>query len=102
MSGTAAPVAALIPSPRASVDGDSVSVLPALYVPEARQWLSTSTGRVALDGYSWMQVVHWVAGSGLYEPRRYHSNVLSGRRRAGLVANSRGGAGQRSRCGVQN
>jgi DNA-binding transcriptional ArsR family regulator len=49
-------------------------VLPELYMPEARQWLSTSTGRIALDGYSWMQAVHWVAGSGLYEPRRYRSH----------------------------
>lgn len=74
MSGTAAAVAVLIPAPRPSVDGDAVSVLPALYVPEASQWLTTSTGRIALDGYSWMQAVHWVAGSGLYEPRRYRSH----------------------------
>ncbi|MFE3995186.1 winged helix-turn-helix domain-containing protein [Streptomyces goshikiensis] len=74
MSSTAAPVAALIPAPRPSVDGDAISVLPALYVPEASQWLTTSTGRVALDGYSWMQAVHWVAGSGLYEPRRHRSH----------------------------
>ncbi|MGW7440360.1 helix-turn-helix domain-containing protein [Streptomyces sp. NPDC054849] len=74
MSGTAVVVAALIPAPRPSVDGDAISVLPALYVPEASQWLSTSTGRIALDGYSWMQAVHWVAGSGLYEPRRYRSH----------------------------
>ncbi|MFI1606956.1 transcriptional regulator [Streptomyces griseofuscus] len=75
MSSTAAPAVALIPAPRPSVDGDAVSVLPAtLYVPEASQWLTTSTGRIALDGYSWMQAVHWVAGSGLYEPRRYRSH----------------------------
>ncbi|MEU9943135.1 helix-turn-helix domain-containing protein [Streptomyces lavendulae] len=75
MSGTAAAVAVLIPAPRPSVDDVAVSVLPAtLYVPEASQWLSTSTGRVALDGYSWMQAVHWVAGSGLYEPRRHRSH----------------------------
>ncbi|WP_307820396.1 transcriptional regulator [Streptomyces sp. MC1] len=49
-------------------------MLPALYVPEARQWLSTSTGRIAPEGYSWMQAVHWVAESGLYEPRRYRSH----------------------------
>ncbi|MFG3499307.1 winged helix-turn-helix domain-containing protein [Streptomyces sp. NPDC047928] len=74
MSGTAAPAVALIPAPRPSLD-DAVSVLPAtLYVPEAFQWLTTSTGRIALDGYSWMQAVHWVAGSGLYEPRRYRSH----------------------------
>lgn len=74
MSSTAAPVAALIPAPRPSVDDVAVSVLPALYVPEASQWLSSSAGRVALDGYSWMQAVHWVAGSGLYEPRRHRSH----------------------------
>ncbi|MGI5451490.1 transcriptional regulator [Streptomyces sp. CA-243310] len=74
MSGTAAPVTALIPAPRPSVDGDAVSVLPALYVAEASQWLTASTGRIALDGYSWMQAVHWVAGSGLYEPRRHRSH----------------------------
>ncbi|MFJ2847012.1 winged helix-turn-helix domain-containing protein [Streptomyces griseofuscus] len=75
MSSTAAPAVALIPAPRPSVDGDAVSVLPAtLYVPEASQWLTTSTGRIARDGYSWMQAVHWVAGSGLYEPRRYRSH----------------------------
>ncbi|MGW2109082.1 transcriptional regulator [Streptomyces sp. NPDC001948] len=74
MSAAAASAAALFPALRSSVDGDAVFVLPVLYVPEASQWLSTSTGRVALDGYSWMQAVHWVAGSGLYEPRRYRSH----------------------------
>ncbi|CAL9636921.1 hypothetical protein SUDANB120_06231 (plasmid) [Streptomyces sp. enrichment culture] len=74
MSAVAAPAAALIPAPRPSVDGDAVSVLPVLYVSEASQWLSASTGRIALDGYSWMQAVHWVAGCGLYEPRRYRSH----------------------------
>ncbi|MFD6876986.1 MULTISPECIES: winged helix-turn-helix domain-containing protein [unclassified Streptomyces] len=75
MSGTAAAVAVLIPAPRPSVDDVAISVLPAtLYVPEASQWLPTSTGRVALDGYSWMQAVHWVAGSGLYEPRRHRAH----------------------------
>ncbi|MEU4955670.1 helix-turn-helix domain-containing protein [Streptomyces lavendulae] len=51
-----------------------MSVLPGLFVPSAQQWLSSSTGRVALDGYSWMQAVHWVAGSGLYDPRRHKSH----------------------------
>ncbi|MFI5945571.1 winged helix-turn-helix domain-containing protein [Streptomyces uncialis] len=63
-----------IPAPRSPVDVGVVGVLPALYVPEAFQWLSSSSGRVAGDGYSWMQAVHWVAGSGLYEPRRYRSH----------------------------
>ncbi|WP_099505176.1 helix-turn-helix domain-containing protein, partial [Streptomyces sp. HG99] len=75
MSAVAAPTAAMIPAPRPSVDDVAVSVLPAtLYVPEASQWLSTSTGRIAPDGYSWMQAVHWVAGSGLYRPRQYRSH----------------------------
>jgi DNA-binding transcriptional ArsR family regulator len=73
MSGAAVPAATLLPSQRPSVD-DGVSVLPGLYVPEAGQWLSTSAGRIASDGYSWMQAVHWVAGSGLYMPRRYRSH----------------------------
>ncbi|MEU4180974.1 helix-turn-helix domain-containing protein [Streptomyces sp. NPDC026589] len=70
----AAPIAALLPAPRQPADGGAVSVLPALFVPEACQWLSTTTGRVALEGYSWMQAVHWVAGSGLYKPRRHRSH----------------------------
>ncbi|APE26819.1 hypothetical protein vnz_37285 (plasmid) [Streptomyces venezuelae] len=63
-----------MPAPRPSVDGDAVSVLPGLYVQEASQWLSTSAGRIASDSYSWMQAVHWVAGSGLYKPRRHRSH----------------------------
>lgn len=74
VNAVAAPSGAMIPAPRPPADGDAVDVLPSLYVPEASQWLSTSTGRIAPDGYSWMQGVHWVAGSGLYEPRRYRSH----------------------------
>ncbi|WP_457430852.1 transcriptional regulator [Streptomyces sp. QTS52] len=70
----AAPAAAMIPAARSSVDDVAVAVLPELYVLEAGQRLSTSTGRVAPEGYSWMQAVHWVAGSGLYRPRRYRSH----------------------------
>ncbi|WP_411575178.1 transcriptional regulator [Streptomyces fradiae] len=55
-------------------DSDEMRTMPALYVPEASQWLSTSVGRIAGDGYSWMQAVHWVAGSGLYKPRRHRSH----------------------------
>ncbi|MEV6146347.1 helix-turn-helix domain-containing protein [Streptomyces sp. NPDC051992] len=36
----------------------------------AAQWVSTTTGRIATDPYSWMQSVHWVGGSGLYTPSR--------------------------------
>ncbi|MGA4953764.1 transcriptional regulator [Streptomyces lydicamycinicus] len=71
MSAVAAPAAVTIPAPRPSAEAD---VLPGLYVPDSRQWLSTSSGRVAPEGYSWMQAVHWVAGSGLYEPRRHRSH----------------------------
>ncbi|GGZ18506.1 helix-turn-helix domain-containing protein [Streptomyces nitrosporeus] len=60
------------PAPELVVD--EVVVLPELWVPEASQWLSSSAGRVALEGYSWMQAVHWVAGSGLYLPRRHRSH----------------------------
>jgi DNA-binding transcriptional ArsR family regulator len=45
-----------------------------LWVAPASQWLSTTCGRIAPDGYSWMQAVHWVAGSGLYDPRRHRSH----------------------------
>lgn len=74
MSGVAATAAVLLPAPRTSVDNVAVAVLPGLFVPEASQWLTTTSGRVALDGYSWMQAVHWVAGAGLYEPRRHRSH----------------------------
>ncbi|MFJ3505719.1 transcriptional regulator [Streptomyces sp. NPDC090135] len=62
-----------MPAPRGSVD-DSVATLPELWVSEASQWLSASAGRIAGDGYSWMQAVHWVAGAGLYKPRRHRSH----------------------------
>ncbi|MFI9297542.1 transcriptional regulator [Streptomyces gardneri] len=77
MSTVAAPAAVMLPAPRRAVDDvDSVAVLPELWVPEASQWLSSSAGRVALEGYSWMQAVHWVAGAGLYQPRRHRSSGL--------------------------
>nr|WP_011116913.1 hypothetical protein [Streptomyces violaceoruber]AAO50158.1 hypothetical protein [Streptomyces violaceoruber] len=75
MSAVAASTVVMVPVPRPSVDdADGVAVLPGLFVPEASQWLSTSAGRLAGDGYSWMQAVHWVAGSGLYKPRRHRSH----------------------------
>ena len=43
-----------------------------LRVAESEQWVSATAGRIALDGYSWLQAVIWVAASGLYEPRRKH------------------------------
>jgi DNA-binding transcriptional ArsR family regulator len=75
VSAVAALAAVMVPAPRPSVDdAGAVAVLPGLFVPEARQWLSTSSGRIAGEGYSWMQAVHWVAGSGLYQPRRHRSH----------------------------
>ncbi|GHE96216.1 hypothetical protein GCM10018785_71490 [Streptomyces longispororuber] len=75
VSAVAAPAAVMVPAPRPAVDDAvAVTVLPGLFVPEARQWLSTSAGRTASDGYCWMQAVHRVAGSGLYQPRRHRSH----------------------------
>ncbi|GAA2815036.1 hypothetical protein GCM10010441_44570 [Kitasatospora paracochleata] len=56
-----------------------VSVLPALLVPAAEQWVSTTRGRVALDPYSWIQAVHWVVASGCYRPSRSHGPREMGR-----------------------
>ncbi|MEW1914481.1 hypothetical protein AB0442_39885 [Kitasatospora sp. NPDC085895] len=38
------------------------------WVPQQHQMVSGTAGRIALDGYSWMQAVHWVHGAGLYVP----------------------------------
>ncbi|MFJ1827393.1 transcriptional regulator [Streptomyces sp. NPDC088178] len=45
-----------------------------LYVAPACQWLTTTTGRIALDGHSWMTAVHWVADpkNKRYTPTRTH------------------------------
>ena len=43
-------------------------VLPRVFVPAAFQKLGTTLGRVAGDGYSWMQAVHWIDGTGCYTP----------------------------------
>jgi DNA-binding transcriptional ArsR family regulator len=53
----------------ADIEGE---LLDGLWVAPASQWLSTTTGRIATDGYSWMQAVHWVGGSGLYTPSQAH------------------------------
>jgi len=79
MTTAAAEAAVVVPSPRSAdglVDGvvEVLPELPGLFVEEASQWLSTSAGRLAFDGYSWMQAVHWVAGSGLYQPRRHRNH----------------------------
>ncbi|MFH0246170.1 winged helix-turn-helix domain-containing protein [Streptomyces sp. HK10] len=47
--------------------------LPApLYVPAAHQWVSATTGRIAPDGYSWMQAVCWAHIDGTYRATRGH------------------------------
>ncbi|MFC4517322.1 winged helix-turn-helix domain-containing protein [Streptomyces ehimensis] len=48
------------------------------HLPAARQWLTTTPGRIAADGYSWMQAVCWVHLNGRYTTSRTH-----GPRRAG-------------------
>ncbi|NUS88760.1 MAG: helix-turn-helix transcriptional regulator [Streptomyces sp.] len=35
-----------------------------------QQWVDTTSGRIATCPHSWMQAVHWIAGSGLYTPAR--------------------------------
>ncbi|MFJ1742621.1 winged helix-turn-helix domain-containing protein [Streptomyces microflavus] len=41
-------------------------------VPDARQWISETTGRIAPDGYSWMQAVCWAYDDNSYRPGRGH------------------------------
>ncbi|MEW2078763.1 transcriptional regulator [Streptomyces sp. NPDC013433] len=72
MSAVATSAAVTLPGPRPAVD--DAGTVAVLFVPEASQWLLTSPGRIAGEGYSWMQAVHWVAGSGLYRPRRHRSH----------------------------
>ncbi|MEY9961315.1 winged helix-turn-helix domain-containing protein [Streptacidiphilus sp. MAP5-52] len=55
------------------------SVLSRLWVPVEQQWLETTGGRVAPDGYSWLQAVHWVVASGCYVPVRSHGPREMGR-----------------------
>ncbi|WP_186782489.1 helix-turn-helix domain-containing protein [Streptomyces sp. CBG9] len=69
-----------MPGSRASPssDGTARAAPSEIWVPESSQWLSTTRSRVASDGYTWMQGVHWVAGSGLYQPRRHRRTGLRG------------------------
>ena len=55
------------------------SVLPQVWVPAEQQWVETTGGRVASDGYSWLQAVHWVVASGCYVPGRSHGPRGMGR-----------------------
>ncbi|MFB6881251.1 transcriptional regulator [Streptomyces noursei] len=43
-----------------------------MYVPAAHQWISATTGRIAPDGYSWMQAVCWAHLDNTYRPARGH------------------------------
>ncbi|NEE25440.1 ArsR family transcriptional regulator [Streptomyces sp. SID7982] len=79
MSITTAQAPAAAPAFRNSPSPDpAVTTPPEIWVPEDSQWLSMTRSRVASDGYSWMQGVHWVAGSGLYQPRRHRRTGLRG------------------------
>lgn len=44
----------------------------ALRVAPTGQWLTTTTGRVATDGHSWLTAIHWAAKPGRYTPSRSH------------------------------
>ncbi|MFD6833177.1 hypothetical protein [Streptomyces diastaticus] len=79
MSTTTAQAPAAAPAFRNSPSPDpAVTTPPEIWVPEDSQWLSMTRSRMASDGYSWMQGVHWVAGSGLYQPRRHRRTGLRG------------------------
>ncbi|MGW4651810.1 helix-turn-helix domain-containing protein [Kitasatospora sp. NPDC004289] len=66
------PTTALVPGPRQE-PADETSSAPAptmkpTWIPEELHLVSGAAGRIVLDGYSWMQAVHWVHGAGLYVP----------------------------------
>ncbi|MEU3567039.1 helix-turn-helix domain-containing protein [Kitasatospora sp. NPDC036755] len=43
-----------------------------LLVPNPSQWISTTSGRIAPDPYTWLQAVHWVRDSQAHRPIRTH------------------------------
>ncbi|MEY9875746.1 DNA-binding transcriptional ArsR family regulator [Streptacidiphilus sp. MAP12-33] len=45
---------------------------PGLPVPDAEQWISTTSSRIAPDPYTWMQAVHWAHDIGARTPVRSH------------------------------
>nr|BEK67503.1 hypothetical protein KPHV_47300 [Kitasatospora purpeofusca] len=45
---------------------------PGLHVPDPAQWISTTTGRIAPDTYTWMQAVHWASDTQAHTPIRSH------------------------------
>lgn len=62
----------LISTPVGGTQGHQAPVLETFRVSDDAQWLSTTTGRIAPEAYSWMQAVHWIAGCGLYDPAPGH------------------------------
>lgn len=54
-------------------------VLPLLFMPVPFQKIGKTRGRVAANGYSWLQAVHWVVASGCYVPARSHGPREMGR-----------------------
>jgi DNA-binding transcriptional ArsR family regulator len=68
-----------------------------LLVTAASQWLHATTGRIATCPHSWMQAVHWVAGSGLYTsphadgPRTMNETTLAIAREISALAECRPG-----------
>ncbi|MFF8775100.1 hypothetical protein [Kitasatospora sp. NPDC015120] len=64
------PAARLVPGQRQEPADVAVPVAAkkVAWVPQDHQLLSGAAGRIALDGYSWMQAVHWLHGTGLYVP----------------------------------
>ncbi|MEU6233060.1 helix-turn-helix domain-containing protein [Kitasatospora sp. NPDC047058] len=43
-----------------------------LLVPDPAQWISTTTGRIAPDTYTWLQAVHWASDTQAHAPARAH------------------------------
>ncbi|MEU4113307.1 helix-turn-helix domain-containing protein [Kitasatospora sp. NPDC028055] len=43
-----------------------------LLVPDPAQWISTTTGRIAPDTYTWLQAVHWASDTHAHAPARAH------------------------------
>lgn len=62
----------LISTPVGGTASHQAPVLEAFRVADAHQWLSTTTGRIAPEAYSWMQAVHWIESCGLYDQAPGH------------------------------
>ncbi|MYZ38133.1 MULTISPECIES: helix-turn-helix domain-containing protein [unclassified Streptomyces] len=48
-------------------------------VPPADQWISTTAGRIAPDGLTWLEAVHWFHDHGPYAAERSHGPRKLGR-----------------------